>query len=208
MIRALTRAWARRRVRSRPAWPALQRAVDEPPDLVVLDLGLPDLDGAAAAAHAAAGQRGAGDRGHRPGRRRGDRARAGRRRGRLPGQAVQRRAARRPDPGGAAAHRHAAPAPTPARRSATCVVDLRARDGGAGRRARWTCGRGSSTCCAYLAARPGRGGDQARAARRGLAVAVRRGRQDRRRAPVLAAPQAGRDRRGAAASCTRSAASA
>ena len=54
----------------------------------------------------------------------------------------------------------------------------------------------------YLAARRRRGGHQARAARRGVAAAVRRRGQDRRRAPVLAAPQARRDRAGARATCT------
>ena len=46
------------------------------------------------------------------------------------------------------------------------------------------------------AGRPG--GHQAGAAGRGVAPALRRGRQDRRRAPVLATPQAGRDRPAAA----------
>ena len=48
---------------------------------------------------------------------------------------------------------------------------------------------------AHLAERPGRGGDQARPARRGVAPAVGRVGQDGRRAPVVAAPQARRDRR-------------
>jgi DNA-binding response OmpR family regulator len=45
---ALTRALTERRhaVASLPAgMPALQRVIDDPPDLVVLDLGLPDVDG-------------------------------------------------------------------------------------------------------------------------------------------------------------------
>ncbi|MDQ1601083.1 MAG: hypothetical protein QOD68_2557, partial [Actinomycetota bacterium] len=45
---ALTRAMTERghAVSSEPAGlPALQRIIDDPPDLVVLDLGLPDVDG-------------------------------------------------------------------------------------------------------------------------------------------------------------------
>ena len=63
-----------------------------------------------------------------------------------------------------------------------------------------------------LLALPGRarraGGQQAGAADRGVAAAVRRRGQDRRRAPVVAAPQARGDRAASPATCTRSAASA
>src|SRR5665647_3414389 len=147
-----------------------------------------------AAGHDPVGQRRAGDRGQCPGRRRRDRRPAGRRGRRLPGQAVRGRPARRADPGSAA-------------------------QGGAGRgdgsgRRRWPGDRRplSHRHAGRRHARPQpqgvrpavlpgravrRGDQQARAALGGLAPALRRRRPDCRRPSALAAPQAGRDRRGA-----------
>ncbi len=45
LVRGLRELRARRRPPRRPGWPGLQLAVDSSPDLVVLDLGLPDVDG-------------------------------------------------------------------------------------------------------------------------------------------------------------------
>ena len=123
----------------------LQAAVDDRPDLVVLDLGLPDLDGVHAAADAARRQRRAGHRRDRPRRRGRDRPRARRRRRRLRRQALRRRAPRRPDPRGAA------PRPTrpdaPRRWSVGGLrVDPRAREAHARRRRAGADAGSSSTC--------------------------------------------------------------
>ena len=84
---------------------ALGVVVDWRPDVVVLDLGLPDLDGARRAPDGAGRVDRSRDRRHGPRRRRRDRAAARRRRRRLRDQALLRRAARRPHPGRAAARR-------------------------------------------------------------------------------------------------------
>src|SRR5690606_8164139 len=148
------------------------------------------------AADAAGGQPGSGDRGDRPRRRGGDRPGAGRGRGRLPGQAVRGRAARRADPGGAAPRGGPRWASGPA--AGGRPRHRHRRTYGHCRRSRG----GADAARVRPVALPGgtrrSGGGQARAARRGVAPAVRRGGQDGRRAPVVAAAQARRDRAGPA----------
>ena len=134
------------------------------------------------------------------------RRRPRRRRRRLRRQAVQRRPARRPHPGGAAAQQ---PAPEDGRvlEVGDLVVDVRARTAVLAGRTLDLRPR-EFDLLAYLAARPGEVVTKRDPAGRRLAVAVRRGGQDRRRAPVLAAPQAGRDGRRAADAALACAASA
>ena len=82
--------------------PALTAAVENKPDVVLLDLGLPDVDGADVLSMLRAVSDRSGDRGDGTRRRGGDGARPRHRRGRLRHQAVHRAAAQRAHPGGPA----------------------------------------------------------------------------------------------------------
>ena len=112
------------------AWEGLQSLVAHRPDVVLLDLGLPDLDGASLLAMIRAVSDvpvivvSARDDGA------GIVAAAGRRRRRLPRQAVRRRPARRADPRGAAPRR---PGPGARARSssASSAIDVRVPHRGA-----------------------------------------------------------------------------
>ena len=181
---------------------ALGVVVDWRPDVVVLDLGLPDLDGADVLRMVRSVSSVPGDRGHRPRRRCRGRPASRRRGRRLRDQAVLGCAARRPDP--------CRPAPR-----------RRCGDGGEPRHPRDRRPRGRprpphrdarrrGARAVPPRVRPARppgppltgGRHPARAAGRGVAPAPRRGRQDHRRPPVMAAPEAGRVRQRARATCT------
>ena len=105
---------------------ALETAARHPPDLVILDLGLPDLDGV----EVIDGLRGwthvADHRAVRPGRQHRQGRGARRRRGRLRDQAVRHGRTARPDAGRGAAGR---PRPTTRRRSrlGDLMIDLAAK---------------------------------------------------------------------------------
>src|SRR5690606_9688245 len=161
----------------------LRLAVQDRPDLIVLDLGLPDLDGAEMLRMLRAVSKvpvivAAARRGGR----------------RLRGQAVQRGPARRPHPRGAAPGGRVGAGADPGGRAARGPAFPAGR---AGRD-----GAGPHAARVRRAGLPGgagrRGGHQARAAHRGVAAPVRGCGQDGRRAPVVAAQEAGRDRLGTA----------
>ena len=105
---------------------ALEIAAEHPPDLVILDLGLPDLDGVDVIHGPARLDRRADHRAVGPGRQHRQGRGAGRRRRRLRHQAVRHGRAAGPDAGGQQA-RSAPTATTPQVRLGDLVVDLAAK---------------------------------------------------------------------------------
>ena len=157
--------------RSATGLAGLEHVLHEAPQVVLLDLGLPDVDGLTLISMIRAASRRADHRDHRAGRRPDDGPGPRRRRRRLRRQAVRHRPGRGPDPRGAAARRaRERPRVDPGRRAGRRRAQPH-RHAWPG--SRWTSPARSSTCCSRSPRGRG-GGHQARAARRGLAAGVRR----------------------------------
>jgi len=171
---------------------ALSSAVEGKPDVVLLDLGLPDVDGVDVLSMLRAVSDVPRHRRHRSRRR--SRGRPGARpgRGRLRDQAVHRCPAERADPGGPAP-KPAAATRTRSSRSAGCASTPAAA------RSRWTDARSSSPAKEFelllsLARRAGEVVTKKDLPGRGVAACVGWFGSNRRRAPVVVAAKARRDR--------------